>query len=230
MIVIATYNDIKILSRLLDSMNTTNNLDEDVLIVCTNDTQHEMIKYIYTLPSNPNYNYRIKVDVTPYKGYDSGAYIYAYKKYVDDYYIFLQDSIEIYSPEWFNAFKARRSKNKITAWMLMPNPMWLVNQQLEWVITKCGECAKNLKQGIIGPIFQVDRKSLMIMDEKYNLDNCIPTNKLVEQQGMERHWACMAENSGIEMDSIEQGWIENWDQSTQSFHKVYIKKYIYDRA
>ena len=47
MIVIAAYNNIQILEKLLLSLNNTINLDEEVLIVCTDPKENKMIYYKY---------------------------------------------------------------------------------------------------------------------------------------------------------------------------------------
>ena len=58
MIVIATYNNPKLLTDLLDSMVETVNMDEKILVVCTDPKQTEMIEFLKELPSNiePGYD------------------------------------------------------------------------------------------------------------------------------------------------------------------------------
>jgi len=221
MVVIAAYDNIQVLQNLLVSMNSTDNLDEDVLIVCTDSSQNEMVDFVRTLPNNPNYSFNIKIDFTPYKGYDSGAYIYAYTNYISDYYIFLQDSIEIRSPEWFNCFKSYRRDNVITGWVLF-DIGWDSHEQTQWVELKCKGMIYKSPVGIFGPMFQIKRDTLKILDEKYNLSECIPTSKVIEQQGMERLWPYMCLNSGIEINSID-GYYLNWDE------KRYLTKHFLRR-
>ena len=74
MIVIATYNKPKLLTDLLDSMKDTVNMDEKILVVCTDPNQTEMLEFLKELPTR--YEFDITTDVTPYAGYDTGAYIY----------------------------------------------------------------------------------------------------------------------------------------------------------
>jgi hypothetical protein len=169
MVVIAAYDNTLILENLLISINNTNNLDEDVLVICTDNSQTEMMEFLQTLPNNPNYNFNIKVDSTPYKGYDSGAYIFAYNNYISDYYIFLQDSIEMRSPEWFNSFKSYRKDNAITGWVLF-DMGWDSNEQIQWVESKCKGMVHRSPVGIFGPMFQINIDTLKILDEKYNLN------------------------------------------------------------
>lgn len=221
MIVIATYNDISYLNNLLDSLNTTENLNENVLVVCTNPNQMQMIKYIYTLPSSNKYNFKILADFTPYAGYDSGAYIYAYKNYVDDYYIFLQDSITVKSPEWFNYFKEKRDENTINP-LLQFSMCWDNMEQRMWVERKFYNKFNSPTIGVFGPIFQASRKSLIKMDELHNLTKFIPSHKITSQQGMERGWAYLAANSGVAINSIDGNYYGESSFDSRCFNKFYL--------
>ena len=221
MIVIATYNDISYLTNLLDSLNTSENLNENVLVVCTDPNQMEMIKFINKLPHNSNYNFNILVDCTPYAGYDSGAYIYAYKNYVDDYYIFLQDSITVKSPEWLNYFKEKRDENAINP-LLQFSMCWDNMEQRMWVESKFNNQIKNPNMGIFGPIFQASRKSLNKMNELHDLTKFIPSHKITSQQGMERGWAYLAVNSGIAINNIDGIYYGESSFESRCFNKIYL--------
>jgi hypothetical protein len=200
-------------------MLDTINMDEKILIVCTDPKQTEMLNFLKDLPTK--YSFNITTDVTPYAGYDTGAYIYAYKKYKEEYFIFLQDSITIKSPEWLNAFKSYRKLNVITAWVLFPM-CWDNMEQCHWVENKIKRLIFRPATGVFGPMFQVARNTLKKIDKEYNLDNFIPTNKIVEQQGMERCWAYMAANCSVEVNSID-GFFLDWT------NKKYINKHFQKR-
>jgi hypothetical protein len=105
MIVIATYDQPKLLSKLLKSLNNTIDLNEEVLVVCTDPRQTKMLNYLNKIQKLNNFNFKLLIDKVKFAGYDTGAYIYSYKKYNRDYYIFLQDSIVINNPDWFKLFK-----------------------------------------------------------------------------------------------------------------------------
>lgn len=221
MIVIATYNDVSYLTNLLDSLNTTKNLNENVLVVCTDPNQLDMIRFINKLPHNSNYNFNILVNSTPYAGYDSGAYIYAYKNYVDDYYIFLQDSITVKSPEWLNYFKEKRDENTINP-LLQFSMCWDNMEQRMWVEGKFNNQIKNPNIGIFGPIFQASRKSLIKMDKLHNLTKFIPNHKITSQQGMERGWAYLAANSDVAINSIDGNYYGESSFDSRCFNKFYL--------
>ena len=219
MIVIATYNNPKLLTDLLDSMIDTIDMDEKVLIVCTDPKQTEMLEFLKDLPSK--YSFDITTDVTPYAGYDTGAYIYAYKKYKEEYFIFLQDSITMKSPEWLNAFKEHRRLNVMTAWVLFPM-CWDNNEQIQWVEDKFTRLLFKPPTGIFGPMFQVARNTLKKIDKEYDLERFIPSRKIIEQQGMERCWAYLASHCNVEVNSID-GFFLDWT------NKKYINKHFQKR-
>ena len=221
MIVIATYNDINLLNNLLDSLNTTENLNENVLVVCTDPNQMGMIKYIHTLPSSNKYKFNILADFTPYAGYDSGAYIYAYNNYVDDYYIFLQDSITVKSPEWFNYFKEKRNEDTINP-LLQFSMCWDNLEQRMWVEQKFNGNFKLPNVGVFGPIFQASRKSLNKINELHNLTKFIPSHKITSQQGMERGWTYLAVNSGIAINNIDGIYYGESSFESRCFNKIYL--------
>lgn len=223
MIVIATYNYTEYLTNLLDSLNTTENLNENVLVVCTDPKQEKMIEFVSQLPSNNSYNFNIITDVAPRASYDSGAYIHAYQNYVDDYYIFLQDSIAVKSPEWFNLFKEKRHENKINP-LLCFGMCWDNNEQKMWVEEKFEGNFIRPNIGVFGPIFQTSRKSLDKMNELHDLSKFMPNHKIKGQQGMERGWAYLSVNSGIEIDSVDGAYYGESSFNSRCFNKFYLNR------
>jgi hypothetical protein len=223
MIVIAAYNDINYLTNLLDSLNTTEDLNENVLVISTDPNQKKMIEFIRELPNSGEYNFNILVDFTNQASYDSGAYIYAYKNYIDDYYIFLQDSLTIKSPNWFNFFKEKRHEDKINP-LLYFNMCWDNNEQKMWVEHKFEGEILRPNIGVFGPIFQISRKSLIKMDELHDLNKFMPSHKIIGQQGMERGWAYLSINSGIEIESIDGTYHGESYFNSRCFNKIYLNR------
>ena len=207
MIVIAAYNQTITLSKLLKSINLTIDFNEEVLVVCTDPTQKKMLTYLEKISKKNNFNYNLLIDKVNSAGYDTGAYIYAYKKYVRDYYIFLQDSLIVKNPNWFNLFLRIRNTNSLNAWFLF-NLKWDNLEQKKWVVNKFPKNIKTPCYGIFGPIFQISRKAMKKIDNSYKLSNFIPSNKIIGQQGMERGWSYLAINSGVEINSLE-GFFDN---------------------
>jgi hypothetical protein len=203
MIVISTFDDVDLLERLLESLLVTNNFDEPVLIVCTDSSKIEVLEYVDLICSSGKYPFTLLWDVTPYRGYDSGAYIFAFKKYNSDYYIFLQDSMEIKSPDWLDVFKLNRELGVVNAWVTFKDSRWDSLEQRDWVINKLSIPFLEPTYGIFGPIFQISRIDLIKIDDKWNLERFIPFNKLIGQQGMERGWSYLLYNTELSLNSLD---------------------------
>jgi len=223
MIVIAAYNKIDYTVDLLNSINGTVNLNERVLIVCTCPLKLEFIDSVKQLVENSNYTFNIDYTVTPYSGYDSGAYIWAYQNYYDDYYIFLQDSIRVNHLDWFTRFKSFRHNMTINTWCF-----FIINDEdthTKFFLEKInGHKSLNGSIGIFGPIFQISRTALNLIDQKFNLTKFIPSTK-VEATAMERGWAYIADAIGLQVNHIDGHYSRN---ESDYQHKL-LTKYFKDR-
>ena len=214
----AKISNIQILEKLLLSLNNTINLDEEVLIVCTDPKENKMVYYINNIPLE-KYNFKIKCDVTPYAGYDSGAYIYVYQKYKREYYIFLQDSISVKDPNWLNIFKKEREEKKVTAWIKIKMMWSRRGDQEKDVRSKFPPSIKMSSHLIFGPIFQCHISFLDEVDKKYNINHFIPSDKINGQSGMERGWAILCEDLNFQLVSLED---EIWDFAKK---KLFLKEF-----
>jgi hypothetical protein len=202
MIVIATYNDTILLDNFLNSLKKTENLDEVILIVCTCPIQNEMIDFLNKIKNQNDYNLNIITDVTPYSGYDTGAYIWAFNNYNDEYYIFLQDSLIINDKNWLNKFKEFRNENTLNTWC-----SFSLNDETphtNFFLPKMGFHPNSLNGhlGIFGPIFQISKHALEIIDKKFQLNNFIPHDKM-SSCAMERGWSYLSIYSGININCID---------------------------
>lgn len=180
MIVIATNNGITHLPRLLQSIDVHGTGEHKVCIVDTGSTNPEFIQYIDSLDTS---KYIIHKQIG---GYDTGAYIYAYREFNESEYLFMHDSMEVLSDTWMDDFTAYNTDVCYYSGFRM---CFDGNEQVEWL------CNKNIYNagcllGVFGPIFYVKRIVLDAISTRFNLDSIIPTSK-VEQQHMERGWAMM---------------------------------------
>ena len=223
MIVIAAHSRIDYTVDLLNSINGTIDLNERVLIVCTCPLQLEFIDSVKQLIENSNYTFDIDYTITSYSGYDSGAYIWAYQNYHDDYYIFLQDSVRANHLDWFTKFKSFRHDMTINTWCF-----FTINDEdihTKFFIEKInGRKSLNGAMGIFGPIFQISRTALDLIDQKFNLTKFIPSNK-VEATAMERGWAYLADATGLQVNDIDGYYSRN---ESDYRHKS-LTKYFKDR-
>lgn len=203
MIVIACYDNIEIIDTMLSSLVNTNNLDEDVLIICTDYEQISMVEHLKTLNNNKHFN--IITDVTPYKGYDTGAFIWAYKNYKSDYYVFLQESLIVNKNNWLDIFKSYRESDTLNTWCAF-SMSWDNEEQKNNILSKIPDNKYDLigqPFGVFGNMFQISYESMKKIDDKYNLENFIPNEKVLGSCGMERGWSYLAVNCDLKINNID---------------------------
>ena len=186
MIVIATNNGKDYLPKLLESLNTLN-YRIDVSII---DTQSNDIESIYFLENinKDNYNFNISIYQTPYKGYDTGAYIYAIRniKNVDRFY-FIQDSIIIKDIKLFYEIDKRLTSGNIVSLIGFTNG-FDNQEQIDFCNNHFGN--SYYKCGIFGPMFSILKSDIDMIDDKLLV---YPTNKNI-QMAMERGWSILFNN------------------------------------
>jgi hypothetical protein len=201
MIVIAAYNKIDYIINLLNSIDGTIDLDERVLVTCTCPKEQEFISSVSKLINESNYTFDISYTVTPYSGYDSGAYIWAYQNYHDNYYIFLHDTVQANHLNWFKAFKTFRDEMTINTWCFFN-----INDETchtDFFLEKINaHYSLNGSKGVFGPIFQISKTALSLIDQRFDLTKFIPSNKM-EAAAMERGWAYIANSAGLYLNDID---------------------------
>ena len=138
---------------------------------------------------------------TPYKGYDTGAYLWAYWTLEAEQYLFLQDSCAPREGDYFEQFAAK-----------MPGPLgavgWSSFDLFVWDSTAQCEATEYMygakdawpKKGIFGPIFFTTRASLKHLDDS-SLLPAYPVHKS-QQQAMERAWAILYHRAGLNVNFL----------------------------
>ena len=213
MIIIATNNGLDNLPRLLRSIEDTNKLNIPISIIDTGSTDVKFLDYLD--------NFDIKYTI--YKingGYDSGAYIYAYENIKSEYYIFLQDSIEITSSEFYEIALDSIQDSYFLALYVFTNPEGLGTCE-EALFSYFSESDFNsTKWGVFGPMFACSRD---IMGKLYDSNlYFIPKNK-EEQMAMERGWGIMVRKLNIPLVFLDHYYVLLQNNSP------YLKKYFQDR-
>lgn len=220
MIVIASHNNIRNLERLLKSLSVFGTgYYNDVLIIDTNSDNCEYLNYLDSLKTR-KFNFRLRIDKTPYSGYDSGAYIYVYENYVDTEYIFLQDSLEIKNWTWAYEISNKLKSHDVVSWRVFDKNVcpYDSDEQRTWLRNMIG--TDDYDWGIFGPIFSIKREAMnKIKDNNLFI---IPTSK-IEQQGMERGWAIIFKKLNITVTPLENwGWRDN--NNTKYFNKHFLER------
>ncbi len=185
MIAIATNNGHRFLPELIHSLETHGTDGHDVLIVDTGSSDPDATAYLDTLKSYSG-PFKLTVTQTPYKGYDTGAYLWAFRNFPSDTYIFLQDSVLIKQSGWVKDFESRLTYGVGAApWLTFP-VQWDNEEQIQYVTEKF-QSTDLAPFGVFGPIFATTHAALSDLEEQ-GLLNVVPTNKH-QQQAMERGWA-----------------------------------------
>ncbi|MBX3118674.1 MAG: hypothetical protein KF784_06385 [Fimbriimonadaceae bacterium] len=185
MIAIATNNGHKFLPELIESLETYGTDGHDVLIVDTGSSDPAATEYLGALESY-NGPFKLMVTQTPYKGYDTGAYLWAFRNFPADTYIFMQDSVLVKQPGWTKEFESRLSFGVgAVPWLTFPL-QWDSEEQVGFVTEKF-QTTDLAPFGVFGPMFATTHDALSDL-ESQGLLNVIPSNKH-EQQAMERGWA-----------------------------------------
>lgn len=194
MIVIATNNGKNYLSKLLESLESLGNTIP-VSVIDTQSDDTESIEYLNTLENN--FSFEIKIYKTPYRGFDTGAYIWAYRNIPSEKYYFLQDSLKIKSLDYFKETDKKLKTGTVVPLLTFDNNGYGYGEGYNFCQTNFG--TTHYEFGIFGPIFSILKEDL---DKISSNHFCIPYNKAT-QTGMERGWAIIFKIYGFTIDPLE---------------------------
>jgi hypothetical protein len=215
MIVIASHNGKAHLTDLLVNLESINLLGLDVSIIDTQSNELDTIEFLDSIAKTNPYNYTIHVHKTPYRGFDTGAYIYAINNIKADKFFFIQDSIRIKRQDFF---KVIDNKLKLgTAVNLIQFNTNLYDSQEQKSFCQNAFNQVKYSKGVFGPMFSIYAEDI----KRIKSDHLIyPINKM-QQMGMERGWAILFDIYGITLDSLEGDY--NFEMLVNDKYK-YFKK------
>lgn len=196
MIIIATNNGKRNLSELLENLREFG-LGRSVCIIDTGSTDQDSIDFLNELSEVNDYNFEIEIHQTPYKGYDTGAYIYAINNIKSERYYFFQDSLRIKTKDFFNLIDSKLKPGKVVPLITFGENLYDYPEQIEFCIKNFG--SHEFEKGIFGPMFSILSEDAQKIDKKFLV---YPTNKSL-QMGMERGWAVIFGKYNFEVDSLE---------------------------
>lgn len=196
MIVIATNNGMRFLPNLLSDLEKFD-ITEEISIIDTQSSDVEFINYLENLKLSNDLKLNIKVYQTPYRGFDTGAYIYAMQNFKSDRFIFLHDSIRIKTKEFFDVITEKLKSSNVVSLMTFDGGFWDDNNQINFSIEHFG--SGTFKKGIFGPMFSISYSDSQLIDKNILI---YPINKY-QQQAMERCWSVIFEKYNLTIDSVE---------------------------
>ena len=138
---------------------------------------------------------------TPYRGYDTGAYLWAYWNCPASNYLFVQDSCSPREPDYVRQF-AERMPGEMGAvgWSSFDIRVWDSDDQAAATAWMYGDQSKWPAKGIFGPIFYTSRKTLDHMAAQGLLP--MPPVHKQQQQAMERAWAILLHRAGVRVNFL----------------------------
>jgi len=194
MIVIATNNGTNFLPNLLSDLEKFN-ITEEVSIIDTQSSDSEFMDYLDNLKSFNKFKLNINVYQTPYKGFDTGAYIYAIQNLKSDRFIFLQDSIRIKNVGFFNLIEEKLKTSNVVTILTFEGGWWDNQTQKNFSLKHFGTTI--FDKGIFGPMFSIS------YTDSQKLNNLIyPTDK-EQQKAMERCWSIIFKEQNFTVDCLE---------------------------
>ena len=194
MIVIATNNGINFLPNLLSDLEKFN-ITEEISIIDTQSSDSEFMDYLDNLKSFNKFKLNINVCQTPYKGFDTGAYIYAIQNLKSDRFIFLQDSIRIKNVGFFNLIEEKLKTSNVVTILTFEGGWWDNQTQKDFSLKHFGTTI--FDKGIFGPMFSIS------YTDSQKLSNLIyPTDK-EQQNAMERCWSIIFKEQNFTIDCLE---------------------------
>jgi hypothetical protein len=149
----------------------------------------------------------------------TGAYLWAYRNYPADRYLFIQDSMTAIEPDPCGWFRDQLGDAGAVAWGKFGLAFDTVEQE-SWVRQQYEGWAWP-GTGIVGPIMYVPRESLDLLSEKQLLP-WPPTNR-IQAQGTERAWGFAFHAAGLQVAG------PMWDKGRMeaawgSFRKVWAAR------
>ena len=218
MIVIATNNVSEFLPNLLSDLEKFN-ITEEISIIDTQSNDLEFINYLFNLKLK--YQLNINVYQTPYRGFDTGAYVYAINNLKSDRFIFLQDSIKIKTKEFFDVIDEKLKLTNIVCVMSFIGNYWGNYPDSEILKQYCEENFGSIEYdvGIYGPMFSISYSDSQLFNKN---ELIYPINKL-QQMAMERCWPILFKKHNLSISAVEDCQADDELLNTNGYK--YIEKY-----
>lgn len=129
---------------------------------------------------------------TPYRGYDTGAYLWAYWHLRHDNFLFLHDSMVPLVDDIVAPFAERMPERGAVGWVGF-GMVWDSEEQARATMFLYG--TDQPSQGIFGPVFYTNRATLREMSDRGLLPAYPATRPMA--QGLERGWAILFRRAGF---------------------------------
>ena len=188
MIIIASYNNLTFLERLLQNLLAIDLCGQKIIIVDSID--------LGIATKYPAFTFEIKNTTD----YDTGSYLYAIKKYPNEnFYILLHDSVEVIRIDFVKSITMRLKKSPVVAFWGF-RYFYDTPEQKQWVESDLNVSTLPEKL-IFGPTFAITNTALRTLPKPWLQK--LPSKK-IEACGMERRWSLMFHILKIPVDFVDE--------------------------
>ena len=195
MIIIATNNGKNYIENLLSDLENLKT-KEKISIIDTQSSD-DSYNFLNNIIEKRKFDLSIKLLQTPYRGFDSGAYIYAINNLISDKFYFLQDSIRIKNKNFFKEIDKKLSLNNIVCLITFQSNFYANYEQMKFCTDNFESIDYN--KGIFGPMFAISYDDIKKIDKKFLI---YPHDKNT-QMAMERGWSIIFDKYNFSIDSLE---------------------------
>jgi hypothetical protein len=210
----------RFLENLLISIEKLN-YEGDVVVKDTGSNDLDSINYLENLKKENPFNFNLIVDSSTHP-FSTGAYLCAFRKYISDYYIFIQDSMEIKDIDFIKDVEGLLTDNNVVCLVKGDRKLYDYdnNEQREYVYSSIGHTEYDYL--IFGPVFFIKRS---VFEKVIDSINLLPRKKS-EDSGMERAFGSLFKLNNIDIVAIDG----EYDFNKMVYDKLrYIKKYHINR-
>ena len=195
MIVIATNNGKNYILNILSDLERIG-IKEEISIIDTQSSDNSFL-FIKEIIDEKKFNLNISLYQTPYKGFDTGAYIYAINNFITDRFYFLQDSIRIKNKNFFLEIDKKIKTGTVIPIITFQENFYANHQQINFCINNFE--TSNYKKGIFGPMFSILYDDVKKIDKKLLV---YPYDKNT-QMAMERGWSIIFDKYNFNIEPLE---------------------------
>jgi len=195
MIIIATNNGKNFILNILSDLERIG-VEDEISIIDTKSSDDSYF-FIKKIIEDKKFNLKINLYQTPYRGFDSGAYIYAINNFITDKFYFLQDSIRIKNKNFFLEIDKKLKTETVVPIITFQANFYANPEQVNFCIHNFE--TYNYSKGIFGPMFSILYDDAKKIDKKFLI---YPFDKNT-QMAMERGWAIIFDKYNFNIEPLE---------------------------
>lgn len=221
-IVVAFYDSVHCLRRLIDSCELYGTNGYDIVVVNNQSETEEAINYLAGLTVTEFNKFKLFVFNSSRSNYEAGSLIDVYRHFPNyDNYLLLQDSMHVTGPNMVQQFEAKLSNCDVSCYChFQPVLLACSEAHQAYILSVCGQINKLPDSGIFGSCILITRTVLDDLNLKgYLSDTNIPTCKM-HSESWERILAIILFQENYKVEPL----INNFDVYQIQCTNPYLRK------